>query len=488
MPLGTPRRSAGAAVPVDRDGEGRPPRTALGLRVRSVRGARRSRYERLLEEHSTGPDGLTGRLAVASRRARREVPAQGPVEVVLRDVAAGVAAPLLVGFLLWVLQRAVALGVGRVCFVARDGQVLADVSERLIARLGLDLEVRYLHGSRQAWLLPTMREATPEATAWLTPGADVHHLSLRLLLARVGVTCQEVADELARAGWSDAVWDSNVPPAERRATLRRLLALPDLRRLVEQRAAEQHGLLVRYLAQQDLLDGTPMALVDLATGGTLHAALTSVLRAAGQEEPTSLILGQRRTSLIPAGARLESWFPPEALQTTPQLPDGLVPALELFCLADHGTVLGYVDDDGSAQPVLAPGGGDGPRQWGQPLVRRTVGHVAARLELDRGDLAVDLRPVLTALFAVFWRSPTLPEARAWGEASLEDGWGEHAVPVTVASAYTWTGSLAGLRREDAGRDRAVRTWRHGSLTLTPPLLRGVLRAGYSARDRLRSTP
>ena len=456
-----------------------------GLQVRPFPHGRLNRYERRLDGHLLVTDGLAGRLAGASRGARLAMPAAGPHDEALRDVAAGVAAPLLIGFLTWAVRRAVSLGVRRMCFVARDGQVLADLCRRISAQLDLDLDVRYLHGSRQAWLLPTVDTTREGATDWLVQEADVHHLSVRILLSRLGLRCEEVGGSLAAAGWPAGTWDDAVPAGRRAEALSGLLRQDSVRELVDTRVAEQRRLLLRYLDQEGLLDGRPTALVDLATGGTLHQALATTLVGAGLPEPVSLILGIRRRALLPAAARVESWFPAEALETAPRLPDGLVPALEMFCLADHGTVLGYADVGGRAEPVLAPGGGQPAVEWGQPLVRRTVVAAAERLVLHPSDLEVDLRGTATDLFDRFWQHPTPAEVSAWGAAPLEDGWGEHSFPVQVARPYSWRETLSAVDPRSR-RDRADRVWRHGSLRATHPVLRSVLTGAYGVRDAVRS--
>jgi len=86
-----------------------------------------NRFEALL---AAGPPAAA-RFAVASAQARAAVPSATPHEAALRDVAAGVAAPLLAGYVAWLLLDAERRGIRRVYFLARDGQVLLDLARRL---------------------------------------------------------------------------------------------------------------------------------------------------------------------------------------------------------------------------------------------------------------------------------------------------------------------------------------------------------------------
>ncbi len=91
--------------------------------MRPVGGAS-TRYEKIMAAHSAGPGDLAARFARASRHARAAVPAASGREAAIRDVAAGVAAPALIAFALWILAESRRRGLQRLRFLSRDGQVL----------------------------------------------------------------------------------------------------------------------------------------------------------------------------------------------------------------------------------------------------------------------------------------------------------------------------------------------------------------------------
>ena len=74
-----------------------------------------------------------------SARSQPSRPLSAPADVrlaalALVDVAGGVAAPMLAAYVLWILEDAAARGLGRVYFLARDGQVLYEIARRLAPR------------------------------------------------------------------------------------------------------------------------------------------------------------------------------------------------------------------------------------------------------------------------------------------------------------------------------------------------------------------
>ena len=120
-----------------------------GIHVEPFLEGNLNRYEQILEAHAWRTEGLSSLFAGASRLARLRVPASQDGEKIQRDVAAGVMGPVLTGFLLWVLRRAMALKVERLYFISRDGEILFQLAQRLAKKLSSPVDLRYLYLSRQ---------------------------------------------------------------------------------------------------------------------------------------------------------------------------------------------------------------------------------------------------------------------------------------------------------------------------------------------------
>jgi hypothetical protein len=144
-----------------------------------------TRYARLLD----GADAadLGRRLAAAATAAGAEHRFEDPHLRAVDEVGRWVAAPLLVPYVLWLLSDARERGLGRLYFVARDGQVLLAIARRLAPRVGFDGELRYLYGSRRSW------------EPLLTPGAEAVPLVVDYL--RQEGLCEPVASGLVDIGW-----------------------------------------------------------------------------------------------------------------------------------------------------------------------------------------------------------------------------------------------------------------------------------------------
>ncbi|NJR75185.1 MAG: hypothetical protein HC773_19230, partial [Scytonema sp. CRU_2_7] len=159
----------------------------LGLKVTPFFHAKLNRYEEILDSYSWATEGLSSAMAGASRLARLTIPAISSKEEAQRDVTAGVIAPILVGFVLWVLGRAQKLGLKRLYFVSRDGQLLLEIARRLIKKLNFDCELCYLYGSRYAWLLPSITNVDEEHLSQIFWSSGNLHsaVSVKTVLSRL---------------------------------------------------------------------------------------------------------------------------------------------------------------------------------------------------------------------------------------------------------------------------------------------------------------
>lgn len=137
----------------------------LGLRVAPYPSGRPNRHERMTRARRALGDPVLPLFLGLSRKARLLAEANGgPSDPPLPGFLISVVGPFLTAFVCWVLRAANGLGLDRLYFVARDGQVLLALARLLSERLG-GPELRYLYGSRRAWLEAQDQGATPRATA-----------------------------------------------------------------------------------------------------------------------------------------------------------------------------------------------------------------------------------------------------------------------------------------------------------------------------------
>ncbi|WP_380169078.1 hypothetical protein [Jannaschia sp. R86511] len=471
-----------------------------------------NRYEQALQRHRDSTDGLTAAMAGASRLARLQVAPTGEHEQALVDVAAGVMSPLLTSFVTWILRRCQAAGLRRVYFVARDGQVLLRIAERLAPRLGIDVELRYLYASRLVWNRVVASPSRHPQVWHSLIGLSSDGVGNRDILERCGLAPEVVDRLVADSGAGAEVWAST----QDRDVLNRTLAQIDADGTLAEAAARNKAVVLQYLEEQGLLDGTPHAFVDVGWRGTQHDVLLELQQERGTETARGLFFGLD-DSVSPWGGHREAYFfdsrdsrtevrsPLVPVAGAAYLPTALGPQgqflgiaqfalVEIFCSGDHGTLTDYEVTPDGVRPVLTEGRAEAVEAWGLPLVWRTVDAYVDHLPVDADDpyLHVDVHTALTAVMGLFWEWPTDREARAWASFPWEVGQGRLQRIVDLAGPFR----LAGLAAEVARAAPSVRRSKHAvrvarrtewvaaSMSLSPLPARALLRPRATLRDGL----
>lgn len=458
----------------------------LGLQATWLPVGRLNRYERLLSGRAFETAGLAASFAGASRMTRLSQRADTGHQRALRDVSAGVVAPVLTGYVLWLLGRARRMGLSRLVFLARDGQVLSRIARRLVERLDLPLQVQYLWVSRRSTNLAATFDLTAEETAWII--RDRAQLSPAALLDRLGLHADEVAPLLHGSG------PSARPAADQVAELLELLPrVGPLRHLVLERASERRALLCAYLRQEGLLDGQRTGIVDFGGVGSQVRALHAVMADAGVPPPRLFLIGLDDPAQ--AGLPPPEGHPPWLEDTEAYMYDhrrgrgvrrkrGFGTCVQMFCAADHGTVTGYDEQAHRIRPRLQADHDHALASWGLPVMRDAIDQFLDQLVLDDDllDPYADVRGVSCDLVELFWHHPTHREAAAWGSFPFEGAGATDEVRRPLAHAYTATyirDAVRGGRFPDLG----WRHWYEASLVLSPSPVRVAVRAAEVAYRR-----
>lgn len=442
-----------------------------------------NRYEQILDSHAWATEGLSSVMAGASRLARLTIPASSDHQVSVRDVTAGVVAPLLVGYLLWVLRRAKELELNCLYFLSRDGQILLQMARQLASALNLEIELRYLYASRMSWNQATM-ETLDEHWIWSPLSRSC---SLERLFSRLAIAPHEIAFSLAKFGFSEADWTRSLDRTEMEL-LKSLLSEEPVESLAFSKARQKRSVLELYFKQEGLLEGTRNGIVDLGWAGSMYEASSRLRKGLNMEPLVGLYFGKNRSPAIDRGSdSLEAYFFDERANQG-ILNNDVKDALEVFCSADHGTVIGFEHAAGSqVSPVLKSNVNQRVIDWGLPILRDTaecfVGNLILKPEFV--NPFADVRQATAQAFEAFWSAPTPTEARVWGSLPWEYHLpSEGDEPPTWARRYGWRHVLELYKQRRFPRSHR-HEWVHGSLMQSPLFVRNILRLAIILRSRFR---
>ncbi|MER7450360.1 hypothetical protein ABTW96_08730 [Nocardia beijingensis] len=414
-----------------------------------------TRYEQIMRQHSRRAGDAAAMFCDASQAARALVPVSSDHEQVVRDVAAGVAAPALVGAVAWMLREADRRGLARLRFLSRDGQIFYELTRRLASVLSVDIDIEYVYSSRLTWSLAASDPTRLDEEAWLFNSfmkSNAHDLC-----ARLGLPLDDYTPLLAAAGVSlDPSCRADQP--RQADAMRRFLRTPQIIEVVGDRIAETRRLLVDYASEHALLD-TRTGLVDAGWTGRMIDSLLHACRTTAQQRPHALLWGYEPRKAAPGNLdRVAAYMYNTATGNGLQwrVPDAPF-LIETFCMGDHGIVTEYrTTAEGRVEPVLRTSNSPAAEAWGLRTYRSTLYAFTQRLVKLPDE---DLRPLIHRLMTTFWCHPSRSEAAGWG-----------AYPYDSDPAGTATRPLA--RPLDERKPiRGDRAWVSGALALSPPTTR-----------------
>ena len=416
-------------------------------------------------------------LAEASRRTRSKVRAGMRSERALIEVSAGVATPLLVSYVTWLLARAQNEGVDRLYFLARDGQILHLIAEAVAPSLRVDVELHYLQASRVTLNLAAATDLTDDTLPWLLTG--LRRQSMVSLCERLHVNPSELSGALERHGLSPKRWDVALGK-EGAARMRAVLREPEQREILRRRAGEVRARTLPYLNSTGFLDPGDVGIVDLGGAGSQLHALGAIREQAALNRPTGYLVYRERSTVgdqdregrIAGCSALHIWMTDNGDGSGGPLATGVVAMLEAFCAADHGRVVDYVPGASAVDVVTEEHYGAAVRRWGLPTVRAAMASAVSELVREGGPEPLDahLLTFLSANLETFIRRPTRAEACAWGRFPVGAGRLEDTTVLAPRLTFRDLSSALCIGQSVSSLSR----WWPGSLARTPRYLRALL--------------
>lgn len=455
-----------------------------------------NRYERALQSHRHATDGQSAMMAGASRLARTTIAARSGIEQAMIDVSAGVVAPVLTSFVLWLFRQAEARGLKRLYFLSRDAEIILQIARQIAPKLNSEVELRYLYASRLAW---NSAVSSPDQNPHLWYSVVYQSgggFTNAQLLERAGLTPGEI-EEITSS--SRKAWNSTSDREILRTTLAGLHANGTLQR----HALRNKDLVLEYLEQEGLFDGTPHAVIDVGWRGTQHDVLIELQREQQVAPAHGLFFGldlsdskwgdlrsafyfdARRIRLERAAAVRDpaaTYHPPRVPEAKVGLaPQHLYPLFEMFCAGREGSLQKYQREGRRVVPVKDELRPREVEAWNLDLVYKVVAAFVANFEVDRGALPnVDVRGALADVIDLLWSTPTPLEAAAWGAFPWELGQGSSRCSCDFAPAYDhrFIGKRFGMNTTLATQ------WPAGSLRRSHPVMSVCIRIKNGTAYRL----
>ena len=257
------------------------------------------------------------------------------------------AAPLFIGFALWIAEQAVVGKVDQIRFLTREGEFFYQVFDAVFSGTAFFGHALPPYGilavSRLSTFSASMRDLSVDEMSriWNLFKSQ----SIGGLFATLGVNSDDFRDVLSRLGLEEeaVIQEPSVSPE-----LERLFNDPAFAAAAQRSILAQRALLLDYLAQNGVKDSDRVGVVDIGWRGTIQDNLALVLP---DTQFHGMYMGLRRfLNRQPGNVTKASYGPNENHSNESAELFEIFAALEMICASPHGSVVGYIREGEQVVP------------------------------------------------------------------------------------------------------------------------------------------
>jgi len=400
----------------------------LGIKAAWFNESLLTRYER---NYFNDPRYHYSRSTIAGlmKQARFQCPYKNENEKIIWDTTINVSAPLIIAYVHWCLGRAKALGLTRLYFMARDGQIMYKIANILNRIFHLSLQFHYLYVSRQSLLFPAMKELDNESLEWILAPTSI--ITPRIILNRINIEPEEIKHVIKKYGFDDAD-----EPLERKELnhFQSVLFASEVRDLIQSRIKIYRENTLGYLQQENLAKDGTFALVDIGWNGTLQRSISRLLEMKGNDFAINgFYFGLQRSLKHKRSDTLETFF------FSPETPHGLeketyiIPIIEMFTAADHGGVIKYISENGQFKAILKDSKDRKVIHWGGKIQQRAMATLSEKITENNIDFSA-IENIIFENTRLFITDPSREEAKVYGSFQIAEDQNE-AYSLPLAEKY-----------------------------------------------------
>ena len=269
-----------------------------------------------------------------------------------KEIGIRIGGPVLYGYVLWVLQEALRQGIHTLFFMARDGYLLKKMADIIVRQQGLELETRYLYGSRYAWRVSAVSSNESDFAAWVESYSSFYAFSD--LAEELHLTQEELADYFPRVLQKNGKLFSE---KEKRMIKNIMLSDKKLFQKISEKHEKNRKDATAYLKQEYEAAEGKVAFVEVNGSGGTQCCMRQLMDDFYKEQAVTFYYSIAWFVNFPSPHNIFYKYMYEKLPI-----DDVV---ELLTRAPHGQTRGYRQgDDGRWEPVLDDASVESPEEWG----------------------------------------------------------------------------------------------------------------------------
>lgn len=413
-----------------------------GIDAKFIEDANLNRFENIMEMYAPETNGVSSYLSGASRLTRLSINTESEHDSCIRDISAAVGSPIIVSYVIWILQIAKSKKIDVLYFFSRDGEILLKVAQILSSKIYPEIELRYLYVSRQSVRIPSINTFDGEALDWIFENTDI--LTISSILNRVNLKIEDYKQYFYNLGYKNSDLFRNLDSSER-LRLRSIFNSKDLRDAILKVNIKHRKILLDYLKQEGLLSNRNYAIVDLGWKGSIQIALENILTKENSSLPTGFYFGLNENGSYNIKGETECFFYDLTKKLgISNLGYNPTPIMELFCSGNEGMSIGYMHQNNKVVQILKNSINNEVLEWGLKTLQTTVLYYT-NLICKQNLLSFEttlLRNMINELLKEFLINPTRTEANVFGSFPYfddpnEDYYYEWGKPLKITDVFNY---------------------------------------------------
>lgn len=323
--------------------------------------------------------------------------------------------PALIGFVEWVLDKAVRAGKDRIYFLSRDGWQMYLTASRMAKSRGLPIECRYLNVSRYSMKLPGYHlDIDKSIDSICVGGIDV---TAGRILKRAALTDEECAatmEETDNASQAEHILNYNEVISFRE----KLRRSGKIREYIYAHSTAAYDTAVGYLVQEGLCRDGKYYIVDSGWIGTLQCSIEKLVQSVNPDiEVEGCYFGMYEYPAEADRRKFNAYYfsPKSGLQRKCTFSNSL---FETIVSSEEGMTMGYEKLDDKYIPIKksAPNPNVGQMRNNIHILECALDNI----HFDKCTKPLTDRRTVYRLFKLFMSDPTQLELIAYGNNYFSD--------------------------------------------------------------------
>lgn len=249
------------------------------------------------------------------------------------------AGPILYSYAEWVVDQTVKKGIDRLYFIARDGYLVKEIVDIILSVKNIDVETRYIYGSRKAWRMPSLSEEHYNLYLLIQWSHALRITTLKELANVLHITLQGLYEYLPGVYAKDK-GDIHISNQELEYIAEKLSENDSFNKYHLRQLADERKLVQQYLEQEVDVSDDRFAFVDVSGGGLTQGCLWELLKDRYNKPIHTFFFKIDRVNLVENS--ITDTFMPGFLENNL--------TIEMICRAPHGQTKGYFKKDDRIVP------------------------------------------------------------------------------------------------------------------------------------------